>query len=114
MLCCAVLCCAVCCAVLCCAVPCRAVPCRAVPRRAVPCRAVLLYAPSAFTDNRCVMHFAVHDYDHTREDELRLMNRVCWYDSLAPTSIEGVAPALLPGAVVPAGTDDAKTEGARL
>ena len=51
-------------------------------------------------DNRCVMHYAVHDYDHTKEDEMRIMNRVCWYDGLAPKSVNGIAPALLPGAAV--------------
>ena len=56
-------------------------------------------------DNRAVMHFGVHDYDHRTEGQLRLMNRVCWYDSLAPASVAGVAPALLPGAVVDAGAD---------
>ena len=28
-------------------------------------------------DNHCVMHNAVHDYDHTKDHEIRVMNRVC-------------------------------------
>jgi hypothetical protein len=42
-------------------------------------------------DNHCVMHNAVHDYDHTKDHEIRVMNRVCWCDGVALAGMAGAA-----------------------
>ena len=64
-------------------------------------------------------HFAIHDYDHQVEGQMRIMQRVCLYDGIAPTSVAGVAPALVTGvaeapADVTASPASAKSPAARL